>query len=187
LPLAANAQAAAATFSIPAIQVTTPPKIDGTLDDPAWQQAAHVQLGWDISFQRAATEQTDAYLLADPKYLYVAFVVKQTEPLTATVHTNDVGLGSDDVVRAYFFPAGDQGFEYFFAANPICTRYEFSSENAAFSPAWDCVSSKTANGYIVTECSSIAASLRPRSSSSGRITPHSAAPTTSSLPDASPT
>src|SRR5947209_18663383 len=84
-----RAQTASQQFTIPSVTVTTPPKIDGTLDDPAWKTAAHVQLQWDISFQRPANESTDAYLLADKKYLYVAFVVKQTENVLATQHTND--------------------------------------------------------------------------------------------------
>ena len=41
-----------AGFAISAIPVQTPPKIDGTLDDPAWKNAAHVQLNWDFTFRR---------------------------------------------------------------------------------------------------------------------------------------
>jgi len=147
----AFARADATGFSISAITAQTPPKIDGTLDDPAWKTAAHVQLGWDFTFRRAATETTDAYVLADKQYLYVAFVAKQKEPLTATQHVNDQPLGSDDVVRVYLFPAGEQSFEYMFVSNPIGTRYETSSENTAFAPQWDAVARRTADGYIVTE------------------------------------
>ncbi len=145
------ARADAAGFSISAVTVQTPPKIDGTLDDPAWKTAAHVQLGWDFTFRRPATEATDAYVLADKQYLYVAFVAKQKEPLTATQHVNDQPLGSDDVVRVYLFPAGEQSFEYMFVSNPIGTRYETSSENTAFAPQWDAVAKQTGDGYIVTE------------------------------------
>jgi hypothetical protein len=121
------------------------------LDDPAWKSAAHVQLQWDISFQRPANERTDAYLLADKKYLYVAFVVKQTENVIATQHTNDQPLTNDDAVRVYFWPAGDTGIEYGFVSNPIGTRYEFSTENTSFSPAWVSIGKTTPDGYIVTE------------------------------------
>jgi hypothetical protein len=129
----------------------TPPKIDGTLNDPAWKNAAHAQLGWDFTFRRAAEERTDAYLMVDERYLYVAFVVKQKEPIVATQHTNDQALPSDDVVRVYVWPAGDTGNEYGFVANPAGTRYEFSSENTAFSPVWDAVAKTSADGYVVTE------------------------------------
>src|SRR5580698_4992668 len=138
-------------FSIPAVAAPVPPKLDGTLDDPVWQTAAHVQLKWDFTYRRPATEATDAYLLVDAKYLYVAFVAKQSETITATQHTDNIPLGSDDVVRVYLFPGGDQGFEYYFVANPLGTRYQASSENAAFSPRWDAVSTTGSGGYIVTE------------------------------------
>lgn len=139
------------TFSIVAPAAAAAPKIDGTLDDPAWKNAAHVTLGWDLTFQRPAEETTDAYLLVDSKYLYVAFSAKQKEPLVATQHTNDQPLPSDDVVRVFVWPAGASGNEYGFVANPAGTRYEFSSENAAFSPAWNAVAKPTADGYVVEE------------------------------------
>ena len=154
LLLAPAVTAAAQTydaFSIDTVTTATPPKIDGTLDDPAWKNAAHVQLQWDISFQRPASEATDAYLLVDKQYVYVAFVAKQKEPLTATQHTNDQPMPNDDVVRVYFFPGGDSGIEYYFVSNPIGTRFEASTENTSFSPTWLAVAKPTADGYIVTE------------------------------------
>lgn len=147
----ARAQSVGQQFTIPSVVVSAPPKIDGTLDDPAWKSAAHVQLQWDISFQREATEATDAYLLVGKQYLYVAFVAKQKETLIATQHTNDQPMPNDDVVRVYFWPGGDSGIEYGFVSNPIGTRYEFSGENTSFSPAWLAVAKTTGDGYIVTE------------------------------------
>ncbi len=150
-PVAAAAEDTGKGFTISAVAVETPPKIDGTLDDPAWKQAAHVQLLWDSSYRKVASEATDVYVLNDSKYVYVAFVVKQSEPITASQHTNDQPLGTDDVVRVFFWPGGDQGFEYMFAANPIGTRYSYSGENAAYSPAWEAVARRTPDGYIVTD------------------------------------
>ncbi|HEY9180266.1 MAG TPA: DUF5916 domain-containing protein, partial [Candidatus Baltobacteraceae bacterium] len=146
----ANAVAAsAATIAIPVTQ--TPPKIDGTLNDPAWKNAAHVQLGWDFTFRKAAEEATDAYVTVDSKYVYVAFRAQQEEPIVATQHQNDQPLPSDDVVRVYFWPAGDSGNEYGFVSNPAGTRYAFSTENTAFSPVWESVTSTQQGGYTVTE------------------------------------
>src|SRR5689334_13813525 len=76
------ARAASEHYSIDVTRVDAEPKIDGTLNDPQWQKAAHVQLGWDIQFQRPAAQKTDAYVMADAHYLYVAFVAEQKEPLT---------------------------------------------------------------------------------------------------------
>ncbi len=142
--------AAEKTFSLDAVRVDAPPKIDGTLDDPLWQKAAHAQLDWDYSFQRPASEQTDAYVLMDAKYLYVAFDAKQSEPITTTLRTNNVTLAADDVVRIYLWPGGDHGFEYVFGATPIGTRNQISTENSAFTPTWTAVAKTTPSGFIVT-------------------------------------
>src|ERR1700680_1047602 len=147
--LAADA-AGATPFSVDAAHAETPPKIDGTLDDPLWQNAAHVQLTWDYTYQRSASDTTDVYLLFDAKYVYVAFVAQQKEPITATLHTNNVTLAADDVVRIYMWPGGDHGFEYIFGSTPIGTRNQISTENSAFTPTWTAVTKTTATGYVVT-------------------------------------
>ncbi|HEY5095200.1 MAG TPA: DUF5916 domain-containing protein [Candidatus Eremiobacteraceae bacterium] len=130
--------------------VTTLPKVDGTLGDPAWQHAAKATLAWDFNHNRAASQPTEVYVLASAADLYVAFVAHQTETLTATQRTNDVPMPGDDVVRVYFWPAGTGGFEYGFISNPAGTRYEFSGENNNFAPHWTSVATRTADGYIVT-------------------------------------
>lgn len=147
----ANASAASPAYTLTAAVAQKAPRIDGTLDDPAWKPAAHASLDWDFTFRRRAQEPTDAYLLVDSKYVYVAFKVKQSEPIVATQHTDDQPMPNDDVVRVYLWPAGDNGNEYGFVTNPAGTRYAFSGENTAFSPVWDAVAKRTADGYIVTE------------------------------------
>lgn len=139
------------SYTITAPTVTTPPKIDGTLNDPQWKHAAHAQLTWDFAFRRPAEQQTDAYVMVDAKYLYVAFVCKQRQAIVATQHQNDQPLTSDDDVSIYVFPAGDSGNEYGFEANPIATRYSFSTENTSFAPAWDAKTTIQNGGYTVTE------------------------------------
>jgi hypothetical protein len=145
-----QARADASQFSVTIAHVDSPPNIDGTLTDPIWQKASHVQLGWDFQFRRPAAEKTDAYIMSDDRSLYVAIVAEQSEPITATLHTNDVALAADDLVRVYLFPGGDHGFEYFFVATPIGTHNEFSSENSSFAPAWSSAGTRTPTGYIIT-------------------------------------
>jgi hypothetical protein len=145
------AQADPARFTLPIARAAAPPKIDGTLTDPQWSKATHAQLTWDYQFRRPASDATDVYLLVDKANLYVAFVAQQTEPITATQHTMDTSLSADDVVRVYLWPGGDHGFEYFFAANPIGTRNEYSAENSSFAPHWVAVASRSDKGFTVTE------------------------------------
>lgn len=143
------ALADAAQFTVSIAHVDSGPKLDGTLNDPLWRSAAHVNLAWDYEFRRPAAETTDAYIMADSSAIYVAMVAQQSEPITATLHTNDVVLGADDLVRVYLWPGGDHGFEYFFVSTPIGTHNEFSSENSAFTPAWTSIGKRTPTGYII--------------------------------------
>jgi hypothetical protein len=148
-PYAARADASQFTLTI--ARAASPPKIDGTLNDPQWSKATHAQLTWDYQFRRPASDATDVYLLVDKTNLYVAFVARQSEAITATQHTMDTSLSADDAVRVYVWPGGDHGFEYFFAANPIGTRNEYSAENSSFAPHWVAVASRDERGYTVTE------------------------------------
>jgi hypothetical protein len=146
-------QAAAADpaqWTVDVAHTDADPKIDGTLDDPEWKKASHVDLTWDYQFRRPASEKTDAYLMVDNKFVYVAIVAQQSEPITATLHTNDVTLAPDDLVRVYFWPGGERGFEYGFVSTPIGTRNEFSTENSAFAPKWTAVGKRTPTGYVIT-------------------------------------
>jgi hypothetical protein len=149
--LAATAAAAdPSTFTVEINHTDQAPKVDGSIDDPVWQKGTHLELTWDYQFRRPASEKTDAYLLSDAHFIYVAIVAEQREPVTATLHTNDVPVGADDVVRVYLWPGGEHGFEYFFVSTPIGTHNEYSSENSAFTPAWTSVGKKTSTGYIIT-------------------------------------
>jgi len=138
-------------FALRAATATIPPRIDGALGDPLWRHAAHVRLAWDFTYRRPAEESTDVYLLADARFLYVAFIAVQSGALTATQHTNDVPLTTDDAVTVSLWPGGRNGFEYGFSANPIGAHDAFSSENSAFAPGWSAVGRRNAHGYVITE------------------------------------
>jgi hypothetical protein len=139
------------TFTLSAATAATPPRIDGTLDDPLWQRAAHVRLAWDFTYRRSSEESSDVYLEADARFLYVAFVCNQNETLAATQHADNVPLTTDDAVTVYLWPGGRNGFEYGFSANPIGAHDAFSSENSAFAPNWLAVGRPSAHGYVISE------------------------------------
>jgi hypothetical protein len=148
VPRAARADASA--FAISAPDPTVAPAIDGTIGDPAWAKAAHVTLDFDLSYQRAAQQRTDAYFMVDEKNIYIAFVAKQQGDIVATQHTNDVGESSDDEVAVRLWPDGASGFAYRFGASPIGTRYQSSSENSAYAPTWTAAGKISAGQYVVT-------------------------------------
>ena len=139
---------AVGSVTFPATQVA--PAIDGTLADPAWQSAAQVQLGYDLRTHQRAEDQTVGYVLTDANYIYVAVEAKQSAPVRAIQHTNDVGLDTDDEVGIYLWPNGPSGFRYQFIATPLGTHYEASSENALYQPAWTSMGKIVPGGFTVT-------------------------------------
>ena len=124
--------------------------MDGSIDHLVWRTAAHVALKWNVDFARPASDDTDAYVLADGLYLYVAFVAHQKAPALATQRTSGKAVDSDDWVEAILWPGGVNGFQYTFMSNPIGARYQTSSENADFAPLWSAAGQITTGGYVVT-------------------------------------
>lgn len=137
------------TLAIPT--VATPPKIDGTLADPVWQQAVKVQLTYDRQIHGTASEPTTAYALTDGKALYFAFDAKQTRAaVVANQHNNNAGVDTDDEVKIALWPGGKNGISYNFIATPLGTRYQYSTENLSYEPTWDAKGIVGGGGYVVT-------------------------------------
>jgi hypothetical protein len=151
-PTAAKSEAAPdlSAFTITAPRVTSPPPIDGSIDHTAWRAAAHVVLSWNVDFRRSASDTTDAYVLADASYLYIAFAAHQSAPVLATQRTTGKAVDSDDWVAAFLWPGGVNGFQYMFKCNALGVCYQTSSENADFAPLWQAAGRITADGYVVT-------------------------------------
>jgi hypothetical protein len=146
---AARAADTASTFVMNAVRASAPPNLDGDLETAAWRAAAHVELTWDVGYQRPVGERTTAYLLYDDTNVYVAFRCWQTTPALATQHTNDVGgISSDDRVAVRFWPDGSGGFSYSFVINPAGAHRAGSSENAAFAPTWRSFGVTRPDGWI---------------------------------------
>jgi hypothetical protein len=102
----------------------SPPRIDGRLDDDAWQTAARIDrfyqrephLGKDVS------EKTEFLVCYDREKIYLAFRCYEKDPsqITAKEMARDVSLGEDDRVQiildtfldgrnAYWFQVGPRG------------------------------------------------------------------------------
>ena len=135
-------------LAIPTLQ--EPPPLDPKADAAAWKDAATVALLWDVQHQRAASQPTTARIATDGANIFVRFDVKQREALLAQQRTNDVGDGTDDEVWVDFWPNGNNGFYYQFAANSNGTRWQYSSENTAYSPTWASFGAASGNDYTVT-------------------------------------
>ena len=140
--------APAGVLTVPTVQ--TAPPLDPKAELGAWKDAVSVALPWDVSHQRAASQPTTARIATDGTTIYVRFDVKQREALLAQQHTNDVGDGTDDEVWIDLWPNGNSGFYYQFAANSNGTRWQYSSENTAYSPTWTSFGGSSGNDYVVT-------------------------------------
>ena len=135
-------------LAIPTVQA--PPPLDPVAGAAAWKDAASVTLPWDVQHQKAVSEPTTARIATDGTNIYVRFEVKQRETLLAQQRTNDVGDGTDDEVWIDLWPNGNNGFYYQFAANSKGTRWQYSSENTAYSPTWTSFGAASGNDYVVT-------------------------------------
>jgi Domain of unknown function (DUF5916) len=136
------------SIAIPKVSVA--PRIDGSLDDPAWKHAAVAHLTYDLRTHQPAADATTDYVMTDGTYLYVGVDAKQSIPVRAIQHTNDVGLDTDDEVQIDLWPNGTSGFQYLFITTALGTHYQFSSENTSYEPTWYSVGKLVPGGFTVT-------------------------------------
>jgi hypothetical protein len=137
-----------ATMSI--ATVATPPPLDPKTAESTWVALTPLVLPWDVQHQRASSEPTTARLATDGKFFYARFDVKQREVLLQTQHANNVGDGTDDEVWIDFWPNGNRGFYYQFAATANGTHFQYSSENTGYQPTWQSYGTTYAGGFTIT-------------------------------------
>ena len=130
--------------------VAAPPPLDPRADPAAWNAIPAVSLAWDVQHQRRATEPAQARLATDGRFFYARFDVKQRERLLQIQHANNVGDGTDDEVWVDFWPGGNAGFYYQFAATSNGTHFQYSSENSVYEPTWESHGSAFDGGFTVT-------------------------------------
>ncbi len=148
VPIAARADIGSnhpPTLGIP--RLPAKPPFDAALDG-AWSSAAVVHLGYDATDRTRAHEDTIVRIGRFAGNLYVAFDARQREPVEATQLTNGSGVLAGDAVMVHIWPNGLNGFAYWFAANPLGARDQYSSENSAYAPSWFAYGRRTHGGYI---------------------------------------
>lgn len=122
-----------------------PPKIDGILDDPAWNQAAPA----DALLQREpdkgapSTEHTEIRILRDDDQLYIGFRCFDSEPdrIIATLMRRDDDIENDDNIQIILDTYDNRRGGFFFATNPLGARRDvlLSAEGRTRNESWDCV------------------------------------------------
>lgn len=120
------------------MKVTSPPPLDAI--SAQWKQGVVASGFFDFTARQPARYATQAYLLYDDKYLYVAFHCEQAgTPITAAQRIDHAGVGSDDRVGFGIDTAGNGSRTYQFRVNPLGVHDEASSENARYAPRWQSV------------------------------------------------
>jgi len=98
---------------------TTPPVIDGRLDDAAWKNAQMVDTftsAWLPEGERKPPTATKARLLWDREFLYFSAEMEDTD-VFANVTEQDAAIWTCDVFELFFKPAKDKPGYYEFEVN----------------------------------------------------------------------
>lgn len=122
-----------------------PPVIDGKLDDQCWKEAVEAGNFSSLSNRDIAREQTRSYLAYDKKYLYAAFLCKESflDPVlnqldkfkAATTTRDSLKIFGDDSVEIFISPSEDAPGYYHIAVNSLGTVYDSKADGAPES--WD--------------------------------------------------
>lgn len=86
-------------------QTADPIHVDGVLDEPGWSAVKKMGLS-DVQNGGRPVWRTDAMILWDPTYLYVAFVARDPD-VWATMTERDAHLWKEEVVELFLDPDGD--------------------------------------------------------------------------------
>ena len=157
-------QAAPAPASAPArpeiapVRVTTPPVIDGALEDEAWTQAVLPLTEWltynPLNGDHIA-QTTEVRAVYDDRFLYFAFRCVDPEPdkVRSTLSRRD-SMWNDDWVGLSLDSVGNGQSSYDLFVNPQGVQADVlttpsAGENSAPDFVWDSAGRRTAEGYDV--------------------------------------
>ena len=110
------------------MRTSTPPAIDGRLDDAVWSQATIVEDFHQVTPREfsSPTERTIVYLLYDDDNLYVAARMFDKEPdkIVARIQRQNQAIGGDDRFFVHLDPFGNRRSGYLFGVNPNGVRFD---------------------------------------------------------------
>ena len=128
----------------------TPPKIDGRLDDAAWQCAAWTEDFVDIEGDRRPKPRfrTRAKMLWDDKYFYIAAELEEPH-VWGTLTKHDSIIFNDNDFELFIDPDGDNHEYYEFEMNALNTGWDLFlprpyKDDGRADNGWDIAGLKTA-------------------------------------------
>lgn len=156
---AANAAASSETPGADTVPTTTQPiRIDGRLDEPAWQHALvrHLPYQFQPGGIPQAPVRTRVLLLSDRDNLYIAYHAFDPHPADIRAHLDDRDQAlHDDYVGMMLDTFHDRRRAYEFLANPLGVQIDAfrnevtGNEDATFDAIWNSAGRIVDDGYIV--------------------------------------
>jgi hypothetical protein len=138
-------------------KASTPPVLDGQLDDEVWENAAVVDDVW-ITYNpvngNELPQRTRAYVAYDDQNLYFAFHCQDTQPdLIKTSLTKHDGIFEDDWVGLSLDTVGGKKYGYEMFVNPSGAQADIfrtgDKEDSSTDWVWYSAGKVVADGYIV--------------------------------------
>ena len=144
---------------ITAVRTETPLKVDGLLNDPAWQNARFQGQFTQREPEEGApaSEKTEVGFLYDEKNLYIGVKCFDSEPdkIIAREMRRDAIVDDDDYFEMVLDTYHDHRNAYYFITNPHGVKREalMANEGRDYNPAWDgvwlCRAKITEEGWFI--------------------------------------
>jgi len=145
--------------SITAVRTETPLKVDGLLNDPAWQNARFQGQFTQREPEEGApaSEKTEVGFLYDEKNLYIGVKCydSELEKIIAREMRRDAIVDDDDYFEIVLDTYHDHRSAYYFITNPHGVKREalMANEGRDYNPAWDgvwsCRAKITKEGWFI--------------------------------------
>lgn len=131
-----------ASSELKAVYTDTPPKIDGKVDDAAWENAVRITelIQRTPNEGQPQTEDTEFLILYDKDFIYIGMRCSDDpKKITANELARDVSLGNDDRVQIIFDTFLDKRNGYWFQIGPKGSIGDalVSENGAGFNKQWD--------------------------------------------------
>jgi hexosaminidase len=142
------------TQEIAPLPVTSPPTIDGKLDDECWKNAP-AATGFRLNNGKGlATHQTTAWVCYDADNLYIAFECVEPEAGKLNAHeiADDGPVWHDDCVEVFITPhavATRDNFHHFAVNTLGCKAYLYAESPITKAAEWKAAASKSDGKWFV--------------------------------------
>jgi hypothetical protein len=143
---------------IVALRTEEPIRLDGRLDEPAWQRAVRISnfTQRELDFGAPVSERTEVALLTDGDALYVGFWGWDSEPrlIRASAMARDFSWGADDNFELVLDTFDDDRTGYLFVTNPNGARADAliadngGTTNRDWDGVWDVRAQRNGEGWF---------------------------------------